>query len=85
MFFQLVAKSLDELAVHIERRDQTLSHYGFGQDEMRSFVALLNGRGINRIVPIGNALMFNRIWDGNDLLQAFTRKVTIDGRKLYVL
>jgi len=40
---------------------------------------ILNGRALDRIVPIGQALQFGRFWDGNDLLQAFCRQVFIGG------
>lgn len=83
LFFQLAARSLDELTVHIERRDQTLAQYGFAQEDLRRFATSLNGRGIDRVVPIGDALTFNRVWDGNDLLQVFTRRVTIDSGGLH--
>ena len=29
------------------------------------------------MVPVGHALDFNRIWDGYDLLQEFTKRVSI--------
>jgi len=38
----------------------------------------LTNRGIDRIVPIGHSLDFNAIWDGYDLVEQFSRKVTID-------
>jgi hypothetical protein len=30
------------------------------------------------MVPVGDALRFDRVWDGIDLLQAFGKRVTID-------
>lgn len=77
-FFQANVDALTDLAEHLERRHQTLSHFGFTQDELRGFVKLVNGRGLDRIVPFGQALTFNRFWDGHDLLQALTRRVYLD-------
>jgi hypothetical protein len=79
-FYQLRCDRLVDLASCIGRRDQTLGHEGFGADELRNFAITLNGRGIDRMVPIGDALTFNRFWDGNDLLQAFTRRVLVATR-----
>lgn len=75
LFYQLAAAKLTDLVPHIERRDQTLSHHGFEPEELRQLVTALNGRGLDRLVPFGEALNFNRYWDGHDLLQAFTRRV----------
>jgi hypothetical protein len=48
---------------------------GFAGDELARFVRAVNGRGIDRIVPFGEALTFGRFWDGYDLLQELTRRV----------
>lgn len=77
LFYQLRCEELTEIAPYIERRDQTLSHHGFQQNELLALVKALNGRGIDRIVPFGEALNFNRYWDGYDLLQSFTRRVYV--------
>jgi hypothetical protein len=69
--------SLDELVPIVRRKDQTLAHFGFGKEELDAFVTALAGRGIDRIVPFGSALTFSAIWDGLDLLNEFTRMVTI--------
>ncbi len=68
LFFQLHLDSLVHLAPHVQRQDQTLSHFGLGPDELRVFAEQLCGRGIDRIVPMGQALAFDRIWDGYDIL-----------------
>ncbi|WP_104992101.1 acyl-CoA reductase [Deinococcus sp. NW-56] len=75
LFYQLQCNALTDLVPHIERRDQTLSYHSFEPEELRQLVVALNGRGLDRLVPFGEALNFNRYWDGHDLLQAFTRRV----------
>ena len=37
-----------------------------------------DGPGLDRLVPFGQALTFNRYWDGYDLLQEFTRRVYLE-------
>ncbi len=76
--FQYYARRLEDLADHVSRRDQTLTYFGFDLPEMMSFARLLNGRGIDRIVPVGKALTFQRYWDGYDLLAEMIRHVRID-------
>lgn len=77
LLFQAYAKDVNDLATVIARRDQTLTHFGFDAGELRGLAMLLNGRGIDRMVPMGQALNFNRFWDGYDLLREFTRIVHI--------
>jgi hypothetical protein len=68
---------LDEIAGVISRKDQTLTQFGFSAEELANLVNHLGGRGIDRIVPFGQALAFSRVWDGMDLAEEFTRIVTI--------
>jgi hypothetical protein len=37
----------------------------------------LQGRGIDRIVPFGDALSFGTLWDGYDLLAELTRTISV--------
>jgi hypothetical protein len=76
-FFDVHLERLADLVPHIHRRDQTLSHFGFTAEQLRRFAHACNGAGLDRIVPVGQALTFNRYWDGHDLLQSFTRRIFI--------
>jgi hypothetical protein len=78
LLFHFHAQDLESLAAFIERRDQTLTHFGFTAVELRRFACLLNGRGLDRIVPVGQALTFNRFWDGYDLLREMLCSVYIE-------
>jgi hypothetical protein len=69
--------TLAELTPRLRRRDQTLTHAGFDQTDLLTFVAALGARGLDRIVPIGSALAFSAAWDGYDLLREFTRTLTL--------
>ncbi|MGW5669863.1 acyl-CoA reductase [Micromonospora sp. NPDC003776] len=70
---------LAELVPFVQRRDQTLTHFGFTRDELVELARRLGGRGVDRIVPFGAALTFAPVWDGHDLLREFVRLVTVDG------
>ncbi|TYB47595.1 gamma-glutamyl phosphate reductase [Nonomuraea sp. PA05] len=69
--------ALGELVSLVERRDQTMTHFGFGQGELEELARGLAGRGVDRMVPVGSALSFHRVWDGVDLPAEFTRLVTV--------
>ena len=69
--------SLADLVPIMTRQDQTFSHFGFPTDELRDFAVALGGRGVDRIVPFGQALTFSSVWDGYDLPSEFTRLTTL--------
>jgi hypothetical protein len=69
--------TLGDLVPIVQRKDQTLSCFGFDHAELTAFVTELAGRGIDRIVPFGSALTFSAIWDGYDLVSEFSRLVTV--------
>jgi Acyl-CoA reductase (LuxC) len=80
LFFEVQLEQLATLAPALGRKDQTLTTFGFEEEELRQFAGLLNGGAIDRIVPIGQALQFGRFWDGLDLLQEFCRHIHLDIR-----
>lgn len=76
-FYQMQVEALAEVSPHIRRSDQTLAVFGIDERALHDFVGSVKGRGIDRIVPIGQALAFGHVWDGMDLLREFTRLVTV--------
>jgi hypothetical protein len=77
LFHEVALPSLDALAPYLARRDQTLTVFGIARDELVRAARAFNGRGVDRLVPVGQALAFHHVWDGYDLLQQFTRRVAI--------
>ena len=67
--------ALAALAPFIQRRHQTLCHFGFDQAELAALVTQLRGTGLDRLVPVGTALRFSHLWDGADLLERLTKSV----------
>lgn len=72
---------LFQLTLQAERRDQTLSCFGFTEAELNDFVHACGGRGFDRIVPFGDALTFSPYWDGYDLLHELTRRTYFSYKK----
>lgn len=79
-FPQVTIPRLADLADVVLRKDQTLTVFGFDRTEVVELARSLNGRGIDRIVPIGSALTFSAVWDGYDLLHEFTRLTTVSSQ-----
>lgn len=77
LFLELEIQQLDELIPYLADKDQTLSYYGYTKEQLQEFAQKLVNRGIDRIVPFGQALDFEGVWDGNDLIMNFTREIVI--------
>lgn len=69
--------TLDALAPQLDDRDQTLVQHGFSALALRNFLCGICNRAIDRVVPFGRALDFHPVWDGTDLLDVLTRKITL--------
>jgi hypothetical protein len=76
-FLESCIGELAELAGVIQPGDQTLSYVGFTRDEMQTAATILCSRGIDRIVPVGQALTFGPVWDGYVLLAELTRRISV--------
>jgi hypothetical protein len=77
LFFEAEIPHLKHLPALLSERDQTLSYFGFGKEEIRELAFSLPARAVDRIVPVGSALTFSTIWDGNDLLLTFSREIDL--------
>ncbi len=73
LFFAGHIAELADLLPALGRRHQTLTYFGFEPAELESFARQLAGKAVDRMVPIGRALQFQRFWDGYDLLHEFCR------------
>lgn len=76
-FIECLIDELGELATLVDGKDQTLTYFGFSKKELKNLVGEINGTGIDRIVPVGEALSFSPDWDGYSLLYELTKKVII--------
>ena len=79
LFFEILSRNLAaDLAALVGPRDQTVTVFGVERDELLDLAGRLNGRGVDRIVPVGRALAFDTTWDGSDLLAEFSRRVVVE-------
>lgn len=76
-FLEAEYATLQDLAAEIVSKDQTLVCHGFPREALAAFATSLPRGGADRIVPVGKALEFAHVWDGQDLLQAFTRRIVV--------
>jgi hypothetical protein len=77
LFLQTRVDSLDDLTPSLSRRNQTVISFGIRADEWRDYLTAGLPRGIDRVVPVGQALDFNTVWDGFNLFRSFSREISI--------
>jgi hypothetical protein len=53
------ATRLSDVMAFVDEGDQTLTHWGIDGDALRDFAAEAGARGLDRVVPIGEALAFS--------------------------
>ena len=67
---------MNEIKKVLNNKFQTLTYFGIKKDKLEAF-AKSNLLGIDRIVPIGQALEISLVWDGYDINKTLTRVVDI--------
>ena len=77
LLFEASAPALASIERWIDRKDQTLTHFGLSRQDLLGLAERLGGRGLDRIVPVGQALQLARFWDGYDLGAEFVRNVHV--------
>ncbi|MFB2517414.1 acyl-CoA reductase [Lysinibacillus sp. OTC-L20] len=77
LFYEYDVESLVDASSMICDKDQTLAYFGIEHQQLVSFVEAISSRGLDRVVPIGQALNFDDTWDGQNFLTSFTRSVVI--------
>jgi hypothetical protein len=70
---------LPDVLEFVDEGDQTLTHWGLDGAALRDFAAQAGARGLDRVVPIGEALAFDVVWDGFHLIDDMLRRVRVRG------
>lgn len=76
-FYEYNTEDINSIAHIINNRYQTLTYYGVDKDLLLNFVVKNCLLGIDRIVPIGQALDIDVIWDGYDIIRRLSRIIDI--------
>ncbi len=63
----------------VDEGDQSLTHWGLNADAVRELARAAGARGLDRVVPIGEALAFDVVWDGFHLIDDMLRRVRVRG------
>ena len=76
-FIEYAAETLNALIPVVKRKYQTLSYLGADPQTLRYFVVKNGLRGIDRIAPVGHTMDFALTWDGYDLIQTLSRRISV--------
>ena len=76
-FYQYDIKEIIEIKKYINKKFQTLTYFGISKKDLDEFIFSNQVQGIDRIVPIGQALDISFFWDGYDINRILTRVVDI--------
>ena len=76
-FLEYNAKSIDEIALFVTRKFQTMAYYGFEKDDLMESIKKMKLLGIDRVVPFGKTTDFDLIWDGYDLIYTLSRECVV--------
>ena len=78
-FIESQGESLDKIADILDGHCQTLCTYGMDEYEIAGKLVDWQLSGVDRIVPVGQALDFSLTWDGFDLIESMSRRISING------
>lgn len=74
-FLEYALKSRDEFFRVVTEKFQTIVQFGVDVDALRRQIVANHLRGIDRIVPIGQAMDIGIVWDGFDLIRNLSRVI----------
>ena len=77
LFLEGVADELPDVAAWLQRKHQTLTHWGITLEAVDSLTGGILPTLPDRIVPVGQALNFDPVWDGMNLFERLSRLVQV--------
>jgi hypothetical protein len=76
-FSEARISDMNDLESLLDERVQTVCYFGYEPSELRSVLSESSWAGVDRVVPFGQALTFDLIWDGYDLVRFLARHVVV--------
>ena len=77
IFFEYNLKDYLELNKILNRKFQTLSYFGYKKDFFIKLFKNNKFNGIDRVVPVGEALNMDLVWDGINVISKLSRIIDI--------
>lgn len=74
-FFEYCADNIDSVLPVLTKQCQTISYYGVDKQELKRLVFENGVRGVDRIVPLGQTMGLEFVWEGYKMIEAMARVV----------
>jgi len=76
-FVETIDNKLENFTKIVNSKYQTITYFGLNPEKIRECVFSKGLSGVDRIVPVGEALNIDTTWDGYNLLETLSRIVDI--------
>lgn len=76
-FYEYKTNNINNIKEYINNKYQTLTYFGIDSALLKNFIIENGLNGIDRVVPIGQALNINLFWDGYDINKILSRIVDV--------
>ena len=76
-FYEHDTDDINSISHIINTKYQTLTYFGVDKSDLLSFVVENRLSGIDRIVPVGEALDIGVVWDGYDIVRSLSRIIDV--------
>jgi len=76
-FYEYKTNNINQIKECINNKYQTLTYFGIDKELLKKFIINNNLNGIDRVVPIGQALDVSLFWDGYDINKILSRVIDI--------
>jgi len=77
LFYECDITGLEELEGIVTEKLQTLTYYGIPPAKIEKWILEKQLQGIDRVVPFGQAMDIDIVWDGYDLIRTLSRTFTV--------
>ena len=74
---QVSLVNLKDLAPIIDERYQTITYFGINEKDLAEMLLTYRLRGVDRIVPVGQAIGMGVLWDGYNLISSLSRVIEV--------
>ncbi len=74
-YYEYETKKIEDVLTITNKRYQTITYFGINKNLILNEVLNHHLLGIDRIVPIGQALTIGMTWDGYDIISELSRKI----------
>ncbi|NMH59649.1 acyl-CoA reductase [Alteromonas ponticola] len=71
-------EEIKDLTKYCDEKMQTLSYWGIDKGDLVKFLTGPSIKGIDRLIPLGQALSFSSNWDGYSLVDQLTRVISVE-------